>query len=102
MKHVRRSMKYVMFAKKHECCTQFMPVVFSNCVMHSDIVTNMQGAEAVSAGFVRFVDGSKVVETYGSADSLLLQSKEKDAVYIRNMFVGLTDTNFYLKYEFAD
>lgn len=94
-------MQYVMFAKKHECCTQFMPVVFPNCVSHSDIVTNMQGAEAVSAGFVLFVDGSKVVETYGSAESLLLQSKE-DAFYIRNVFAGLTDTNFYLKYEFAD
>lgn len=93
-------MKYVMFAKKHECCTQFMPVVFPDCVSHSDIVARMQGAEAVSAGFVRFVDGPKVVETCGSADSLLLQSKEEDAVYIQNMLAGLTDTNFYLKWDF--
>lgn len=59
----------------------------------------MQGAEAVSAGFVRFVDGSKVVETYGSAESLLLQSKEEDAVYIRNMFAGLTSTNLLIDHD---
>lgn len=93
-------MKYVMFAKKLEYCTQFMPVVFPDCVCHCDIASKMQGAEAISAGFVRFVQNG--VETYGCAESLLLQSREEDAVYIQSMLAGLTDTNFYLKYEFAN
>ena len=60
------------------------PVVFSRELTHRWVAERLRPMAAVSAGFVRMVDGEP--QCYGKSDSLRLPSRpEADSVLVRKM-----------------
>ena len=70
-------MKYVIFNQKG----LLHPVLFADHTSHAQIT--IEGAEPVSAGFVRFSKTLHLPECYGFSDSLGLKSRQEDEKIIR-------------------
>lgn len=86
-------MKYVMFEVTHGSFTRYLPVIFPDDLVHSDIAENVSNAIAQSfeitkleinvanAGFINSMDCD--VSVYGRSETLNLDSNPEDSLIIK-------------------
>jgi hypothetical protein len=77
-------MKYVIFEDKKSKLIH--PILFPDSTTHSQI--KVEGSEPISAGFWSYERHGRV-KVFGKSESLKLEVRAEDALYIENVLMNL-------------